>query len=63
MHPLLLETRSGGSASLSSKLALHFLNLFMQKPKGTVSDVPVDAMKAYRGSRGIAPLILNLGTK
>ena len=25
-------------------------------------EVPVHAMKTYRGSRGIAPLILNLGT-
>jgi hypothetical protein len=25
--------------------------------------VPVHAMKAYRGSRGIAPLSLNLGTR
>jgi hypothetical protein len=25
--------------------------------------VRVHAMKAYRGSRGIAPLILNLGTR
>ena len=25
--------------------------------------VPIYAMKAYRGSRGIAPLILNLGTR
>jgi hypothetical protein len=28
--------------------------------KGKV--VPVHTMKAYRGSRGITPLILNLGT-
>jgi len=31
------------------------------KVKGTA--VPVMTMKAYRGSRGIAPLILNLGTR
>jgi hypothetical protein len=30
--------------------------------KGTVKVFPVHAVKAYRGSRGIAPLILNLRT-
>jgi len=35
----------------------------MHKPKGIFSDVPVNAIKAYRGSRGVVPLILNLGTK
>ena len=63
MYPPLLETSSRGSASLSFKLAIHILTLFMHKPKGTVSDVPVNAMKAYRGSRGIVPLIFNLSTK
>jgi len=32
-----------------------------KKTKGNV--VPVPAVKAYRGRRGIAPLILNLGTE
>jgi hypothetical protein len=32
-----------------------------RKVKGEV--VPLHAVKAYRGSRGIAPLILRLGTK
>ena len=63
MCPPLPETSSRGSASIYSKLAPHFLTLLMHKPKGTVSDVPLDAMKAYRGSRGIVPLVLNLGTK
>ena len=28
-----------------------------------VKVVPVDSMKLYRGNRGIAPLILNLGVR
>lgn len=63
MCPPLLETSSRGSASLSSTMALHFLTLFMHKPKGTVNDVPVNAMKSYGGSRCIVPLILDQGTK
>jgi hypothetical protein len=35
-------------------------NLYPEK-KG--KGVPVHAMKAHRGSRGIAPLILNFGTR
>jgi len=31
------------------------------KVKGTVA--PINVMKAYRGSRGIVPLIFNLSTK
>jgi hypothetical protein len=30
--------------------------------KGKKNGVPVKAMKAYRGRKGIAPLILNFGT-
>ena len=36
------------------------LSLRPGKVKGKA--VPVHTMKAYRGSRGIAPFILNLGT-
>jgi hypothetical protein len=40
------------------KRAVYFTN---SKGKGKV--VPFHVMKAYRGSRSIAPLILNLGAK
>jgi len=30
---------------------------------GTGKDAPVHAMQVYRGIRGTAPLVLNLGTK
>jgi hypothetical protein len=42
-------------ASLTRSITLCYL-----RPPGTV--FPINEMKTYRGSRGIAPLILNLGT-
>jgi hypothetical protein len=38
----------------------HNSMIFLMSQKGKV---PVHAMEACRGSRGIAPLILNLGTR
>ena len=43
-------------------LSVH--NILQQITEGIIGRVaPVHAIKAYRGSRGIAPLILNLGTR
>jgi hypothetical protein len=35
--------------------------IFISSNKKVKDKVPAHAMKAYRGSRGITPLILNLG--
>jgi hypothetical protein len=45
---------------ISEQTALISLKI-VQNVKGKA--VPVHAVKAYRGTRGIAPLILNLGTR
>jgi hypothetical protein len=41
----------------------HSLISIEHKSKGTGKIVPVNATNAHRGSRGIAPFILKLGTK
>jgi hypothetical protein len=40
----------------------HFLTIINLK-KRKVKVVPVHAMKAHRGSKGIAPLVLNIGVR
>ena len=42
-----------------TKLTVIFLN-FAYSPKNDKA-VPIHAMKVYRGSKGLAPLILHLG--
>jgi hypothetical protein len=46
---------------LVSLFLLYFIDAFFTLVEGKA--VPVHAMKAYRGSSGIAPLVLNLGTR
>jgi len=42
-------------------MTTHFISSFKLTQKGKV--FPVQAIKAYMGRRGTAPIILNLGTR
>jgi hypothetical protein len=53
-----VETPSTGPVDLRE--AIYDIQTLKMKSKEKCKFVPVDVMKAYSGSRGIAPLTLNL---
>jgi hypothetical protein len=61
-----------GHTNVKLKQYVHYFELFMKLQRNAISwftwcykkkALPVHAMEAGKGNRGIAPLILNLGTR
>ena len=57
------HTRTSVTLKVAAQEEVRPVGVYDQQPTCEVKAAPVHAMKAYRGSTGIVPLIHNLGTK